>query len=150
MEPGRGELKGAMDEQTRRLFDAVLESELSYLPKEVSGWLEVVPVVVDDEPEPALLRELGMGVDEDLCGLHWGVPLTERSVEGGGEGVDVIRLFRGPILRLACDEVAWAAEAGETLTFDDALVGQVHITLLHEIGHHFGLDEDDLDALGYA
>jgi predicted Zn-dependent protease with MMP-like domain len=73
----------------------------------------------------------------DLCGLHWGIPLTARSVEHSATFPDRMMLFRGPILRVAGRR-------------RQDLEEQIRITLLHEIGHHFGLDEDDLAALGYG
>jgi predicted Zn-dependent protease with MMP-like domain len=77
--------------------------------------------------------------------LHDGVPLTERSIEDGAMLPEQIMLFRGPILRLAgCGELPWSDAQQEELQ------REVHITLLHEIGHHFGLDEDDLERVGYG
>jgi len=133
------------DREVRKLFDHYLEAELAMLPEHMHDLLEEVPLVVDDEPTPQLLAELGMSPDEDLCGLHSGTMITERSVEQSGELPEQVQLFRGPIIRLAEDE---AAAAGAPLTQE--LRRQVHITLLHEIGHHFGLDEEQLDQLGYG
>lgn len=133
------------ESQRRALFDRMLEDELAQLPEPARALLEEVPVVVDDEPTAKLLAELGMEPDEDLCGLQSGVMLTERSVEQSGELPEQVHLLREPIIRLARD---LAAERG--VGFEDELRRQVHITLLHEIGHHFGLDEDQLDDLGYG
>jgi len=133
------------ESERRAVFDRMLEDELAHLPEPARALLEEVPVVVDDEPTAELLAELGMEADEDLCGLHSGVMLTERSVEQSGELPEQVHLFRGPIIRLARD---LAAEL--SMGFEDELRRQVHITLLHEIGHHFGLDEDQLDELGYG
>ena len=115
------------------------------LPAEVAGWLDEVPLIVEDEADAALLAELGMGADEDLCGLHSGVPLTQRSVEDEGWLPDEIRLFRGPIMRMA----GWSWR-GRQRGRRSELSRQVRITLLHELGHHFGLEEEDLDELGYG
>ncbi|MEM1212036.1 MAG: metallopeptidase family protein [Planctomycetota bacterium] len=131
----------------RAVFDAVLDEEVAVLPAGVAAMLEEVPLVVEDEPSRRLLDEMGIGPGEgDLCGLHQGVPLTERSVEESGRLPDRMMLFRGPIIRLA----GYSLLHGTAGPSYDELVRQVHITLLHEIGHHYGLDEDDLDALGYA
>jgi predicted Zn-dependent protease with MMP-like domain len=80
-----------------------------------------------------------------LCGLHWGVPLTQRSVESAAHLPDQIMLFRGPIMRLAS-----VSSTGRTRRDRRELEGQIRITLLHEIGHHFGMNEEDLAELGYA
>lgn len=126
----------------RRLFDGMLDEMIEDLPEDVRELLEEVPLIVEDEPGPQLLEEMGMdAADEDLCGLHWGVPITERGVFHSGTLPDRMMLFRGPIMRLA-------GYRGRRRDLD-ALAEQIHITLLHEIGHHFGLDEEDLAALGY-
>lgn len=131
----------------RRLFDQRFDAVVAGLPEEVLAWLEEVPVIIEDEPSGELLGSLGMDpAVEDLCGLHDGVALTQRSVEGvGGEGLDQIMLFRGPILRLAAEQVPGTGPEAVA-----EIQRQIRITLLHEVGHHFGLDEDDLQRVGYA
>lgn len=127
-------------------FDERLDREVAALPEQLLGLLDEVPLVVDDEPSAELLQSLGMQPgEEDLCGLHDATAYTEQSVERGWDMPGQIMLFRGPILRLAREI---SAEAGYRL--EDELQRQIHITLLHEIGHHFGLDEEDLEALGYG
>lgn len=133
-----------MDPSLRRMFDDVLDRVMAGLPENLHELMEEVPLIVEDEPGPVLVRELGLEPNEDLCGLHQGVPLTERSVEATARLPDRMMLFRGPILRLAAGG-RWRSRPNPA-----ALEEQVRITLLHEIGHHFGLDEDDLDALGYG
>ncbi len=131
--------EGGLGDRERTRFDRLLEAVLETLPDELHDLLEEAPLVVDDRPEPALLAELGLEDDpESLCGLHSGLPLTERSVEQPWTG-EVIHLFRAGI----------RSEAGGAEASDADLVREIRITLLHEIGHHFGLDEDDLAALGY-
>jgi predicted Zn-dependent protease with MMP-like domain len=124
----------------KKEFDRILDQVISELPGEVKQILEDLPIIVMDEPSPALLADLGIeerGGSSDLCGLHSGVPLTERSVLSGAELPASIHLFRGPIMRLA----------GKS---DGSLKREIRITLLHEIGHHFGFDEEKLRTLGYA
>lgn len=132
------------------MFDALLERHLEALPPRFASWLKEVPLIVEDEPTDPMLRDLGMDPadpQDDLFGLHSGAGLTERSVEHSGELPEDIRLFRGPIMRL----VGWSWPDGATPRGDqNELNEEIRITLLHELGHHFGLDEDDLDALGYA
>ncbi len=135
-----------MNTDRRQLFDDMLEAILEELPEHLLHLLEEVPLIVEDEPSSLLLAEMGINrASEDLCGLHWGVALTDRSVQQSGHLPDRIMIFRGPIMRLArqdADELQ-----GD---YHEHLEHQVRITLLHEIGHHFGLDEDDLEALGYG
>jgi predicted Zn-dependent protease with MMP-like domain len=94
-----------------------------------------------------------MGIDPEdraaLCGLHSGIPLTERSVEHGGLP-EVITLFREGILEEAGGWEEWTDDDGTELGGRERILREIRITLLHEIGHHFGLDEDDLERLGYA
>lgn len=133
----------------RDRFDRLLEAELDALPPQVRQWLDEVPVIVEDEPGDQLLDELGFteedqdadpDASDDLLGLHTGIPLTERSVEDRPDVPDHIMLFRRPI---------YDAAGGIGRPDMRELRRQIHITLLHEIGHHFGLDEDDLARLGY-
>lgn len=125
----------------RRVFDGILDRLVAGLPEELHELLDEVPLIVEDEPTEELLAELGFGPDDDLCGLHEGVALPDRGPDGASRGVDQMMLFRGPIMRM----VDWldGEPTGE-------LEREIRITLLHEIGHHFGLDEDDLERLGYA
>ncbi len=135
-----------VNDREREVFDGLLERHVASLPAHVAAWLEEVPVIVEDEADAELLIDAGLDPeDDDLCGLHSGVPLTERSVEDGGAVPDDIRLFRGPIMRLA----GWSWRSRERGSRAE-LSRQVRITLLHELGHHFGLDEEDLDELGYG
>ncbi len=130
---------GGLGDRQRRRFDTLLEEELERLPPALEELLEEAPLVVDDRPEPELLADLGMdGEPEALCGLHSGIPLTERSVEEPW-AMEVIHLFRMGII----------AEAGGEDATEEDLRREIRVTLLHEIGHHFGLDEDDLAELGF-
>jgi predicted Zn-dependent protease with MMP-like domain len=134
-----------VDRLERERFDRILERVMAGLPAALKELLDEVAVVVEDLPSPAVLRELGMTLEEadELCGLHTGRPFTEGS---GGEGElelpAEIQLYRVGII----------AEAGGWNQPDaDALVQEeVRVTLLHEIGHQFGLEEEDLDELGYG
>lgn len=133
-----------MRPRDRDRFDALLEGVLDALPVALRELLEEMPVVVDDVPSPQVLADMGMGPEEahELCGLHTGRAFTERSVEEGAELPSEIQLYRVGIVE----------EAGgwEGPDADQRVREQIRITLLHEIGHQFGLDEDDLDRLGYS
>ena len=130
----------------RERFDALLERELAGLPEHLHAVLEEVPLHVMDEPDPRILKDLGVEPDEldaareELCGLHTGFMLTERPIELDAVLPNEIHLFRRGI----------ALMSGGLSADDEPLAEQIRITLLHELGHHFGLEEDDLDDLGFA
>ena len=135
-----------LPEQLRDIFDDILEEEIAALPADAAAVVSESGVIAEDEPPPEVLDDLQMTPAEgqDLCGMHFGVAYTERSVEDTGELPSQIMLFRGPIIRLAGYELIDGREVRR-----EELIEQIHITLLHEIGHQFGLDEDDLTELGY-
>ncbi len=131
----------------RDRFDRILDHILDGLPEHILARLDEIPLIVEDEPDPDLLAELDMEPDDELFGLHSGIGLTERSIEDDMVLPDQIHLFRGPIIRHALE----LKDADNPKDRQKArLDTQIRITLLHEIGHHYGLDEDDLDRLGYA
>ena len=144
----------------RDRFDALMAEALEAMPPKIHALVEQVPVIVDDRPEGPLLKSLliEFGIDErdtaeiedfasTLCGLHSGVPMTERSVEESAGIPEDIHIFREGIVDLAG---GWDPQEGETADDVDAAVyEEIMITVLHEIGHHFGLDEDQLAELGY-
>lgn len=135
----------------RERFDAIFDKVVEELPPSVRAKFEEAPVIIDDRPSRELLVELGIDPEDSasLCGLHTGVALTERSVEHSGEVGDYINLFREGIIEEAGGWEPWTDEDGAAHGGDEAVAEQIRITLLHELGHHFGLDEDDLAALGY-
>jgi predicted Zn-dependent protease with MMP-like domain len=141
-----------MNRQKREQFDVVLERVIDALPRRIRDLLEEAPLIVDDRPSRELLVELGMNPDdddEDLCGLHSGTPLTHRSVTHD-DLPETIHMFRQGIIDQAGGWEPWVDDDGQQWGGEDHIEKEIRITLLHEIGHHFGLDEDDLAALGYA
>ena len=139
-----------MNAADRRRFDALLDRVLDALPPRLHELLEEAPLIVEDHPSAKLLAELGMNPGEDLlCGLHTGTPLTERSVEERAELPETIHLFRDGIVEHAGGWVATKVDDGQPIGGEDVVAQEIRITLLHEIGHHFGLEEDDLAELGY-
>lgn len=136
----------AVPPQFQERFDALLERLLAALPDRVRAVLDEVPLHVMDEPDRLILKDLGVepadmdDAVEELCGLHTGFMLTERPIELDAVLPDEIHLFRRGIALMAG---GWNAD-------DETVAEQIRITLLHEIGHHFGLEEEDLDELGYA
>jgi predicted Zn-dependent protease with MMP-like domain len=116
-------------------FSEALVKALSELPPMFRNALANVAVVVEEWPPDDLLRELEIPPDDTLYGFYHGVPLPERSVQDSGLLPDVISVYRMPL----------------TEDFPDRteLCRQIRITLLHEIGHYFGMDEEELSRLGY-
>ncbi|MDB5295299.1 MAG: hypothetical protein JWO31_1282 [Phycisphaerales bacterium] len=117
-------------------FSRLVEQALAELPEPFAGYIEEVPVEIRDRPTSKQLRSVGLSEDELLLGLYQGIPLTELSVEHSGRVPGVILIFQEDV-ELACDSEA-------------ELVREVRVTVLHELGHHFGLDEEDLERLGYG
>jgi predicted Zn-dependent protease with MMP-like domain len=119
-------------------FEALVSKALDRLPAEFEEHLENVSVVIEETPDPDLLTSMGLDPDDPedaLFGLYEGVPLTER-LHDDVLLPDHITIFRRPLLD-------WAES-------EDEVVEEVRVTVLHEVGHFFGLDEDRLDELGYA
>lgn len=108
-------------------FDALVSDELDALPEEMISGLDNVVFVVEDRPEDGSL---------DLLGLYDGLALTERDRYGIGELPDRIIVYREPHLH-ACEDL-------------DGLRDEVHTTLVHEIAHFYGIDDDRLHDLGWA
>ncbi|HRP61813.1 MAG TPA: metallopeptidase family protein [Phycisphaerales bacterium] len=140
-----------MNPAERERFDALLEEVLDCLPQRLHDLLEEAPLIVEDHPSPELLAELGIdGEDESLCGLHSGTPLTDRSVSQGSDLPETIHIFREGIIEHAGGWEPWEDEEGNVWGGEDEVFEEIRITILHEIGHHFGLDEDELEQLGYG
>ena len=104
------------------------------LPEPFAASLGDVVLLVEEFADDETLDAMGIDDPFELSGLYEGVPLTERSVEQSGTLPERIRLFRRAIL----DE--WAGS-------DDTLEHLVAHVLVHEVGHHFGLSDDDIHAL---
>ncbi len=115
----------------RSEFEGVVREAMDGLDDWVRDALHNIDIVVLDEAD----EELDPG-GEGLLGLYTGIPLTERSVEDAGELPDVIYIFRLPHLDMGLPR--------------DELRVEIRKTLLHEIAHYFGIDDDHLDEIGYA
>jgi predicted Zn-dependent protease with MMP-like domain len=115
-------------------FSRLVELALAELPEQFSKFLEEVPLEIMDQPTMEQLRSVGAAPGH-LLGLYRGRPRTIRSVEDSGALPDAIFIFQHAIESYCNSE--------------EQLLRQVRTTVLHEIGHHFGLDEDDLERLGY-
>lgn len=114
-------------EMTREQFEELVSQALDRIPPELMRLMDNVAVFVEDEPEPG---------DPDLLGLYEGTPLTDRGEWYAGVLPDRITIYRGPTLRM-CE------------THED-VVAETEITVVHEIAHHFGIDDERLHALGYG
>jgi predicted Zn-dependent protease with MMP-like domain len=147
-----------LTKEQQDVFDRLLEKAMKSVPRGFRKMVNAVSIIVIDRPTPDMMEELrrdgllenvdGTESDgSDLCGLHTGTALTERSVEDGPVLPDQIHLFREGITNLVVEDFGlnWGDEG-----FEEELYEEIRITLLHEVGHHFGLDEDQLDRLGYA
>ena len=121
---------------SKAAFGKLVERALAELPEPFATHLEEVPIEIRQRPTVKQLKRLELDEDHLLLGLYDGLPLTERSVEHSGVRPAVIYLFQ--------DDIEQASDS------EEQLVHQVRTTVLHEIGHHFGMDEDDLDELGYG
>ncbi len=102
---------------------------LDGLPEEFAEVLENVAVVVEEEPPLEELEAEGLEADEEIFGLYIGRPLPERSA-GDSELPDCIAIYRGPILRHCRDR--------------REVIREVRDTLIHELGHYFGLEDEDM------
>lgn len=115
-------------------FDRAVKEALDSIPDEFRPYLENVIVEVRGRPDAKLMREYD--VPDDILGLYVGVPLDEKGPDLAPLPMpDRVLIFRDNLCEM-CDSRA-------------ELVDEIRITVLHEIGHHFGLDEDRLADLGY-
>lgn len=132
----------AMKPRTRDRFDRLLEEVLDALPPLIHELIEKVPLHVEDYPSDETMAELGVTHRDQLCGLYTGIPLNRRSVQHSGNLPDVVTVYRRGILNAASDA------HGRIRT--ERLRREIRITILHELAHHHGLDEDELTDLGYG
>src|SRR5690625_7667222 len=123
-------MMGGMVEMARAECEDAVSDGLDLVPPELAAQMDNVVVLVEDEP-PA---EMG---EPDLLGLYEGTPLTERDDWwAAGSLPDRITIFRGPTLRMCTDR--------------DHVIEEVAVTVIHEIAHHFGIDDERLHELGWA
>jgi len=127
-------LRSATMRLDRSAFEELVAETLDSLPERIAAQLANVAVVVEDWPSREQRREAGLGPGEELLGLYEGTPLTARDAGYDLVAPDRITIFRRPLL-------AASATRGE-------LEEEVRRTVLHELAHHFGIDDDRLEALG--
>lgn len=139
-----------MTDEERQRFDALFEQVMRRLPLSVRELFDDAPLIIEDRPTKSILLEFGLDPDDDtLCGLYSGTPMTDRTVQGEPFSPDHIYIFREGIVQQAGGWEAGFDEEGNPEGGDDFIVEEIRITVLHELGHHFGLDEEDLLQMGY-
>jgi len=116
-------------------FAELVREALDSIPEELSGFLDEVTVDIAPYPDERICREAGVEVPHELLGYYQGTPLTERSFEQNARLPDRITIFQRNIERICRSR--------------REIVAEVRKTVLHEVGHHFGLDEDELEELGF-
>ena len=118
---------------TREQFEQYVAEALGTMPTRFRDAMENLAIVVEDEPDEELLEEMEAGPDDTLFGLYTGIPLTERQWAQGNTLPDRIILFQGSHEREAEDE--------------DDLIVSIGETLIHEIGHYFGMSEEEIEHI---
>ncbi|GAA2967598.1 hypothetical protein GCM10020227_39510 [Streptomyces flavovirens] len=119
---------GPVLEMTREEFEELVSLALDRVPPELMRLMDNVAVFVEDEPEDP--------EDRELLGLYEGTPLTDRGEWYAGVLPDRITIYRGPTLRMCASR--------------EDVVAETEITVVHEIAHHFGIDDERLHELGYG
>jgi predicted Zn-dependent protease with MMP-like domain len=115
-------------------FERAVEDAIDALPEDFRSRLENVAFMVDPFPDAETLDEMACEGPYDLLGLYRGWPITERGVDYQGALPDTIHLYREPIL-------AYCADTGEDVV--DCIVD----TVIHEVGHYYGLSDDEMEAI---
>jgi predicted Zn-dependent protease with MMP-like domain len=117
----------------RKRFERHVAEALTSIPRNVRDALRNIAIVVEDEPDEELLEEMEIEPPDTLLGLYQGTPLTERSWGFGNALPDRILIFQGPHERAAAD--------------DEDLVVAIGETLIHEVGHYFGMSEEQIEEI---
>ena len=115
-------------------IQALADAAWRVIPERLRRHADDVVIRVEDFPDEEVCRDMNLGSPFDLLGLYQGVALSERSVMDPGGGVDMVFLYRRPILDYWCEH-------------EEDLDHLVRHVLIHEIGHHFGFSDADMEAL---
>ena len=118
---------------TREKFEKLVVEAMALIPKRFRLEMKNIAVVVEDEPSAELLHEMEIEPPDSLYGLYQGTPLPERTWGYGNTLPDRVTLFRKPIEEDSEDEDDVRAVIGETL--------------IHEVGHYFGLSEEEIEEI---
>ncbi|MGH7789310.1 MAG: metallopeptidase family protein [Candidatus Binatia bacterium] len=120
----------------RARFQELVAAALDDIPAPFSEHLANVAVVIEDEPSAELLRDMGMHPRRDtLYGLYEGTPVDERRFDDAGMLPDRITIFYRPLV--------------QDFRTPAAIRREIRKTVIHELGHFFGLDDDEIEAEGY-
>lgn len=117
----------------RKRFERLVDDAVRSIPKRFRDAVQNLAIVVEDEPPDDVLDDMEVEPPDTLFGLYQGTPLTERSSSYGNTLPDRITLYQGPIEE-ACDS-------------DDDVVTCIGETLIHELGHYFGLSEEEIEDI---
>jgi predicted Zn-dependent protease with MMP-like domain len=118
---------------TRERFTRLVEEALEHIPPRFRSEMRNVAVIVEDEPPPHVLAEMEIEPPDSLFGLYQGTPLPERSWTYGNVLPDRISIYQGPIEE-ACED-------------DEEIRDCVAETVIHEFGHYFGMDEEEIEEI---
>ena len=119
---------------SREEFRAFVAEAIDTIPRRFAKHISNLAIVIEDEASDELRADLGMEPTDILLGLYQGIPLTERGAVHGNQLPDLITLFQKTIEE--------EAEGDE-----DTIVAEIGETLIHELGHYFGMDEDEIMAI---
>jgi predicted Zn-dependent protease with MMP-like domain len=117
----------------RAVFERHVAEALASIPRRFRDAMDNIAIVVEDEPSPELLSDMEIEPPDTLLGLYQGTPLTERTWAYGNSLPDRVLIFQGPHERSAEDEEDLVVCIGETL--------------IHEIGHYFGMSEEQIEEI---
>lgn len=120
---------------TRGEFRGLVETALDHIPDEFRLAMTNLQIVIEDWPDPDVMAEVTGDPDDVLYGLYSGTPLPDRGADYGNTTPDVITLYQGPL--------------EEDFPEQDELIYEIEVTLVHEIAHYFGFDEDTVERYGY-
>ncbi len=117
-------------------FEKLVDEALESIPPAFEQYMEGLAIDIEPMPDDETLDEMGIDDPRDLLGLYRGTPLTSRSVEHSFRLPDSVVIYQRNLERMCRTR--------------KQLVHQIRKTILHEVGHHFGMDEDELDEIGYG
>ena len=118
---------------SRDTFRALVDEALATIPPRFRDAMQNIAIVIEDQPSARALAEVGLEPPDTLLGLYEGTPLPERSWAQGNILPDKVTLFQHPIEADSAD--------------DEEIVGAIGETLIHEIGHYFGLSEEEIEEI---
>jgi predicted Zn-dependent protease with MMP-like domain len=118
---------------TRSQFESLVRDALAAIPRHFRERFQNLEIVVEDRPGADLVAEMGLEPEETLFGLYQGTPLTERGWSHGNDLPDRIVIYQRSLEEAFDDE--------------DELFEEVCLTIIHEAGHFFGLDEEAIEAI---